>query len=87
MKFNPIKRILYTDKGEVIRKLGCPYKVSFSEPVSDAPNAGNICTICNGEIVETDGYDEASLLVLSQNINLCFKVDAYQHNVHVVYIQ
>jgi hypothetical protein len=88
MKYNPIKRILYTDKGEIIRKLDCPYKVAFSEPVTDLPaNDEHICSICNGEIIDTTGYEDEALLKLSKTVNLCFKVDASQPNLRIVYIQ
>jgi hypothetical protein len=86
MKFNPIKRILYTDKGEIIGKLDCPYKVSFTEePQVSADD--NICSICNNEIVDTNGYDDEALLRLSKSINLCLKVDSAQPNLRVLYIQ
>ena len=87
MKFNPIKRILYTDKGEVIKKLDCPYKVTFSEPTIDSPVNEHICSICNGEIVDTNGYDDADLLrLMDKGHNLCFKVEPDQANVKIVYI-
>jgi len=85
MKFNPIRRILYTDKGEIIGKLDCPYKVSFTE--SPEPVNDNICSICNKEIVDTNGYDDEALLQLSKSINLCLKVDSAQPNLRVLYIQ
>jgi hypothetical protein len=87
MKFNPIKRILYTDKGEIIKKLNCPYKVAFSEPAIDSSNDEHTCDICNGQIIDTNGYEDEALLQLSKNINLCFKVDATQPNLRIVYIQ
>jgi hypothetical protein len=86
MRFNPIKRILYTDKGEIIRKLNCPYKVDSMETEA-ASSVGHICDICNGEIINTIEYEDEALLQLSKNINLCFKVDATQPNLQIVYIQ
>jgi hypothetical protein len=87
MKFNPIRRILYTDKGEIIGKLDCPYKVSFTQADPPLPANDNICSICNKEIVDTDGYDDEALLELSKTINLCLKVDSAQPNLRVLYIQ
>jgi hypothetical protein len=86
MKFNPIKRILYTDKGEIIRKLDCPYKVTFSDGIEHVPHGHDICDICNGEIIDTTGYEDEALLQLGKNINLCFKVDAAQPNLRIIYI-
>jgi hypothetical protein len=86
MKFNPIKRILYTDKGEVIRKLNCPYRVTIPEPDTHIPQGDNICDICNCEIVDTTRFEDEALLQLSKNMNLCFKVEASQPNVRVIYI-
>jgi hypothetical protein len=86
MKFNPIKRILYTDKGEIIRKLNCPYKVTFSDPISDAPSGDHICDICNGEIVDTNGLEDEALLQLGKAANLCFKVDPTQPNLKIIYV-
>jgi hypothetical protein len=87
MKFNPIKRILYTDKGEIIRKLDCPYKVTLTESISDASDSEHVCEICNGEIVDITRYDDEGLLQLSKKTNLCFKVDSAQPNLRMVYIQ
>ena len=87
MKFNPVKRILYTDNGEIIGKLDCPYKASFIEPPLDAPADDKICSICNKEIVDTKGYEDEVLLQLSKKINLCLKVDSAQPNLRVLYIQ
>lgn len=86
MKFNPIKRILYTDKGEIIRKLNCPYTVTVTEPVPHVPQGDNICDICNGEIIDTTRFEDEALLQLSKNTNLCFKVDASQPNLRIIYI-
>ena len=87
MRFNPVKRILYTDKGEVIKKLDCPYKVTLSEAMLDSPIADNVCDICNGEIVDTSSMNEEQLLTLSKHSNVCFKIDPAQRNVNIVYIQ
>lgn len=86
MKFNPIKRILYTDKGEIIRKLDCPYKVTFSDDVTPMVNGDHICDICNGEIIDTNRYEDEALLQLGKNMSLCFKVDATQANLRIIYI-
>jgi hypothetical protein len=88
MKFNPIKRILYTDNGEVIKKLNCPYKVSFSAPVPHTSLSGQTCDICNGTIVDTSTYADDDLLsIIRSNINVCFKIDPYQPNVKIVYVR
>jgi hypothetical protein len=88
MKFNPIKRILYTDKGEVITKLSCPYKVSFTGEVTSESFSDHICDICNGEIVDTSSLGDDDLLTLAKtSSNLCIKIDPMQHNVRIVYIQ
>jgi hypothetical protein len=87
MKFNPIKRILYTDKGEIITKLDCPYKVTFSESTEEAPEDDHICSICNGKIVDTYGIEDEALLEMSRSTNLCFKVDETQPNLRMIYIQ
>jgi hypothetical protein len=86
MKFNPIKRILYTDKGEIIKKLNCPYKVGFAETTAVAVEDEHICSICNGIIVDTYGIEDEALLQLSKTANLCFKVDTAQPNLRVIYI-
>lgn len=86
MRFNPIKRILYTDKGEMIRKLSCPFKVTVDEIAPEPPSGDHICDICLGEIIDTEGFDDESLLQLSQRSNVCFKVDATQPNIRIIYV-
>ncbi|MFN5848104.1 MAG: hypothetical protein ACK43K_06410 [Chitinophagales bacterium] len=31
MKFNPIKNELYTDSGELLKKLHCPYRMAWED--------------------------------------------------------
>jgi hypothetical protein len=84
MKFNPIKRILYTDGGEVIKKLECPFTVSddsYSHTGSD-----EFCHICNQPVVDTSKASDAELMRLaSQHPGLCLKVDPAQQNLQIVY--
>lgn len=88
MKFNPIKRTLYADNGDLITKLACPFKVDLPEGELLSTPDKIRCDICNGEIVDTSGLNEEEIIKLTQtSSHLCLKIDPTQANVRIVYMR
>jgi len=84
MKFDPIKLEVYTETGELIKKMHCPYKINWNnlEPVEFR---FRICTYCNQSIVDTELFTETELLeMVKHNPDTCLKIDLNQQNLKIV---
>lgn len=84
MKFDPIKKELQTDKGEFIKKLGCPYNMIWSdlEPIQEGVRN---CHQCNHSVTDSALFDDQELLeIIQENPNTCLKVDFMQPNLTII---
>ena len=84
MKFDPITKEIYTNKDEFIKRMNCPYKMSWDN--LDATNSTlRKCTNCGHLIVDTEIISDDDLLkMVRQNPNTCLKIDLNQHNIKIV---
>lgn len=86
MKLNPITKRLYTDEGEPIKQLHCPYPMSWATLESTVDPSVRRCTVCERGIKDTDGLsDEAVLAIVQDDPSACLKVALGQDNIRVVY--
>lgn len=83
MKFNPITNELFTDKGQYVKRLYCPYKVEWADMEKTSLSARK-CSICKHDIIDTAFLtDEDLLKTVETNKNTCFKLNFYQHNLTI----
>lgn len=83
MKFNPITKELRTDTGEFIKKLGCPYKMTWSELEPIQEGVRN-CNQCNHSVIDSALFDGQKLLaIVQENPDTCLKVDLMQSNLKI----
>jgi hypothetical protein len=84
MKFNPITKSLYTDNGQFVKKLNCPYKINWEDmEVIDSTNRK--CLNCDHMVVDTATLtDEQLFEMVRQNSSTCFKIDLNQSNLKIV---
>jgi hypothetical protein len=84
MKFNPIKKEVFTDSGEFIKKMDCPYRVYWENlEVLDATQRK--CEICTHSIVDTAFFSDDELInMVRQNPATCFKINLNQPNIKIV---
>ncbi len=86
MKFNPIKKALYTDSDKLIKKLHCPYKKQWDN-LSENDEKSKKCLTCNEVVVDTQFFSEKELVeMVKENPDVCVKVDLLQDNIRVVTI-
>ena len=86
MKFNPITRRLYTDGGEPIKHLNCPYRMAWDALVQTDEVAVRRCQKCERPITDTaDMADEDVLTMVRTDPSACLKVSLDQANLRVVY--
>lgn len=84
MKFDPLKRELYTDKGEFIKRMHCPYKVKWSD-LEASGAAVRECGNCRHSVMDTEYLSDDELLsIVGRNPDTCLKVDLNQHNIKLI---
>lgn len=84
MKFDPIRKEVFTDTGEFIKQMNCPYKMSWNK--LEATNSSHRkCSKCDHLIVDTKHLSDDELLnEVRANANTCLKIDLHQHNIKVI---
>jgi hypothetical protein len=84
MKFNPITKDLYTDKGEFIKTMNCPYKMNWGN-LEEANLTSRKCSVCEHLVTDTQNFeDEEILKIVKQNPNSCLKIDLNQNNIKII---
>jgi hypothetical protein len=84
MKFDPITKDIYTDKDEFVKKMNCPYKMTWDN-LETTNSTMRKCVNCNHLIVDTESIsDEELLKIIRQNPKTCLKIDLNQHNLKIV---
>ena len=84
MKFNPLTKEIYTDKGEFVKTMNCPYKMSWDNLETTIINMRK-CANCDHLIVDTEVLTDDELLkMVRQNPAICLKIDLNQQNIKIV---
>lgn len=84
MKFNPLTKDIYTNKGEFIKTMNCPYKMSWDN-LENTNSTMRKCTNCNHLIIDTENIaDDELLKIIKQNPDTCLKIDLNQNNIKIV---
>jgi hypothetical protein len=84
MKFNPISKDIYTDKDEFVKRMNCPYKMSWDK-LEVTNSTLRKCSNCNNLILDTEFLTDNELLkIVRQNPNTCFKIDLNQENINLI---
>ena len=86
MKFNPTTKEIFTDNGQLIKRLDCPYKMNWDKLLPTNGNANTrLCSTCNHQIIDTSALSDTKLFELvQQNPDTCLKVDLYQNNLKII---
>ncbi|NGX85394.1 hypothetical protein [Aequorivita sp. KMM 9714] len=67
MKFDPITKDVYTDKGEFVKTLNCPYKMSWDK-LEVINSSSRKCVNCDHLIIDTENLTDHNLLdIIKQN--------------------
>ena len=84
MKFDPISKDIYTDKDEFVKRMNCPYKMSWDK--LEATNSTlRKCSNCNNLILDTEFLTDNELLkIVRQNPDTCIKIDLNQENINLI---
>jgi len=80
MKFDPIRKEVYTDKGEFIKQLNCPYKMNWDK-LEGTNSEMRKCSNCDHFIINTAYLTDQELLkMVKQNPEVCLKINLNQEN-------
>ncbi|MDG1279620.1 MAG: hypothetical protein P8O16_20285 [Algoriphagus sp.] len=84
MFLNPIKKSLFTESGELIKKLDCPFQIEWSSLAASKDGKSRVCSVCDHSIVDTSKLTEQELLnIIKKNPDACLKVDLNQENIRI----
>ena len=84
MKFNPLTKAIYTDNGEFVKTMNCPYKVRWDN-LGATTSSTRKCTNCDHSILDTAVLTDEDLLhIVRQNPGTCLKIDLNQHNIKII---
>ncbi len=87
MKLNMITRQLYTNDGTLLKKLHCPYGVTWQSLTDTDSLDAKACDICKRIVYDTASMtDESVLRQVRQDHDTCLKVDLNQSNLRIVSI-
>ena len=84
MKFDPLTKQVYTDKGEFVKTMHCPFKMSWDKlaPINSTLRK---CSNCDFLIVDTAVLaDDDILKIVRQNPDTCLKINLNQHNIKIL---
>lgn len=86
MKFNPITNELFSNEGDFIKKLYCPFKVDWDTLNILSDKGNRSCKICDREIFDTENLlDYEILSIIGESPSACLKVNFNQENLEIVY--
>lgn len=87
MKVDLITKRLYTDGGELIKQLHCPYRVAWKDMKPAMENArARSCAQCEHVVLDTALYTETELVKqLEQDPNTCLKINMEQKNIRIIH--
>jgi hypothetical protein len=84
MKFDPIKKDVYTDDGEFIKQLNCPYKIRWDN-LETSNKIFRRCMNCDQLIVDTALLTDVEILsLMRKNPNSCLKISINQDNIKLI---
>lgn len=86
MLFNPQTKELFTDAGELIKRLHCPLKMQWEElHIINEENKYRICSACNIKIIDTRFFSDDEMVELLKNQPAaCLKISSEQENVKII---
>ena len=83
MKFNPITKDIFTDNDEFVKRMHCPYKMSW-EGMEGTNSTLRTCSHCDHSVFDTEKLTDSELVTLvKSNTNSCLKLDLNQSNLKI----
>lgn len=88
MQFNPQTQTLFTDQGEVIKRLHCPYRKRWHQLRMLLGSPHRSCSTCERTVLDTAKLTEDEVVALVRSDpHTCLLVRADQDNVTILWNQ
>ena len=85
MKINLASGSLYSDSGELIKKMVCPRDESWQRMVPDATEGVRRCSQCQRKVTDISFKSEAEVLkILKETPSACLHVDLKNSTIRVI---
>ena len=86
MLFNPITNELFTDSGQLIKRLHCPYTIAWEDLTVGPDSSGRLCSQCSHNILDTSMHSEAELLqIMTDKPATCLQVNIQNPNIRITH--
>ena len=84
MKFNPLTKEIYSDNGQFIKQLNCPFKIDWENLLLSQESNKRLCYRCNHEIIDSASLDDQTLIdLVKRHPDTCLKIDFNQSNIKI----
>lgn len=85
MIFNLSTKELFSDEGDFIKKLHCPYYIKWRELDSSKGSSHKTCGLCKKTIYNSTDMNENQVVdLVTSNPEACLKIDLNQNNIKTV---
>ena len=85
MILNKNTKELFTDRGEFIKRMHCPFKKQWAELYKTESSLTRLCTECGKAVLDTQKFSDRELLnLINRNPETCLRVNSIQSNLTVI---
>ncbi len=78
MKYNPTSKEIFTNEGQLIKKMNCPEKVEWETMEKGENVLKRKCNICNKSVIDTEFLsDDEVLFLVEKDANTCLRIISY----------
>ncbi len=75
MKYNLTTKEIFTDEGQLIKKMNCPEKAEWDTMEKGNNDLKRTCKICNKSVIDTEFLsDDEVLFLVEKDVNTCLRI-------------
>jgi len=84
MKFNPNTKQLFTNEGDLLKRLHCPHGVKWND-LHHSDAIKKYCHFCGKNIIDTQNLDDdAVIAIVIQDEGVCLKLDLNDPAIRII---
>ncbi|MEO8086337.1 MAG: hypothetical protein ABI763_05935 [Bacteroidota bacterium] len=85
MILNKNTRELFTDNGDLIKKLHCPFQKEWAELGKTQSSSTRLCNQCGKSVHDSKHFSDAELSqLIRENPETCLKINSHQSNLTLI---
>jgi hypothetical protein len=75
MKYNEKTREVFTDNGQLIKKMNCPQNIDWEKMEKGKNDLERNCSICKKSVIDTEFLSDAEVLyIMNQDNDKCLRI-------------